>query len=240
MRSGPRRPWPPSRSCASRAPTTSKSASGSWRPAPTTSSLVRSTRARSRHASRRCCCASSDRRTTRRSSPPTASRWRARSRVVAVYSPKGGVGTTTIATNIAIAAAQRRPDRVVLVDLDLQFGGVATHLNLDAEPDPRGRHPGRGGPARAGAAADVRDAPRQRPARPGGTELPVVRGVRSRRRTSRRSSGRCSRATSRSSSMPVPCSMSGRSRCSRPPRRSSFRSTPRSPRSKRCTACSTT
>jgi pilus assembly protein CpaE len=53
-------------------------------------------------------------------------------RVVAVYSPKGGVGTTTIATNIAIAAAQRRPDRVILVDLDLQFGGVATHLNLDA------------------------------------------------------------------------------------------------------------
>jgi pilus assembly protein CpaE len=54
-------------------------------------------------------------------------------RVIAVYSPKGGVGTTTIATNIAVAAAQRRPDRVVLVDLDLQFGGVATHLNLDAK-----------------------------------------------------------------------------------------------------------
>jgi len=54
-------------------------------------------------------------------------------RVVAVYSPKGGVGTTTIATNIAVAAAQRRSDRVVLVDLDLQFGGVATHLNLSAK-----------------------------------------------------------------------------------------------------------
>ena len=53
-------------------------------------------------------------------------------RVVVVYSPKGGVGTTTIATNIAVAAAQRRPDAVVLVDLDLQFGSVATHLNLDA------------------------------------------------------------------------------------------------------------
>src|SRR5688500_12281828 len=53
-------------------------------------------------------------------------------RVIAVFSPKGGVGTTTIATNIAVAAAQRRPDRVVLVDLDLQFGGVATHLNLHA------------------------------------------------------------------------------------------------------------
>ncbi len=52
-------------------------------------------------------------------------------RVVAVYSPKGGVGTTTIATNIAIAAAARRADRVVLVDLDLQFGGVSTHLNLE-------------------------------------------------------------------------------------------------------------
>lgn len=52
-------------------------------------------------------------------------------RVVAVYSPKGGVGTTTIATNIALVAAAAKPDRVVLVDLDLQFGGVATHLNLD-------------------------------------------------------------------------------------------------------------
>lgn len=52
-------------------------------------------------------------------------------RTVAVYSPKGGVGTTTIATNIAVAAAQRRVDRVILVDLDLQFGGVASHLNLE-------------------------------------------------------------------------------------------------------------
>ena len=52
-------------------------------------------------------------------------------RVVAVFSPKGGVGTTTIATNIAIAAAGRKADRVVLVDLDLQFGAVATHLNLE-------------------------------------------------------------------------------------------------------------
>lgn len=52
-------------------------------------------------------------------------------RLVAVYSPKGGVGTTTIATNIAVVAAQRKGARVVLVDLDLQFGGVATHLNLE-------------------------------------------------------------------------------------------------------------
>ena len=52
-------------------------------------------------------------------------------RTVAVYSPKGGVGTTTVATNIAIAAVVRRPDRVVLVDFALQFGGVATLLNLE-------------------------------------------------------------------------------------------------------------
>jgi pilus assembly protein CpaE len=52
-------------------------------------------------------------------------------RLVAVYSPKGGVGTTTIATNVAVVAAQRKADRVILVDLDLQFGGVATHLNLE-------------------------------------------------------------------------------------------------------------
>jgi pilus assembly protein CpaE len=52
-------------------------------------------------------------------------------RTVAVYSPKGGVGTTTIATNIGIASVARRPDKVVLVDLALQFGGVATLLDLD-------------------------------------------------------------------------------------------------------------
>src|SRR3954463_1171956 len=51
-------------------------------------------------------------------------------RTVAVHSPKGGVGTSTIATNIAMAAAQRKPDRVVILDLDLQFGQVATHLNV--------------------------------------------------------------------------------------------------------------
>jgi pilus assembly protein CpaE len=52
-------------------------------------------------------------------------------RMVAVFSPKGGVGTTTIATNIAVAQAQRKPDKVVLVDLNLGFGSVATHLNLE-------------------------------------------------------------------------------------------------------------
>lgn len=51
-------------------------------------------------------------------------------RLVVVYSPKGGVGTTTIAVNVAAAHAQTRPGRVLIVDLDLQFGQVATHLNV--------------------------------------------------------------------------------------------------------------
>ena len=41
-------------------------------------------------------------------------------------------GTTTIAINVASRPPSRRPDRVVLVDLDLQFGQVATHLNVEA------------------------------------------------------------------------------------------------------------
>ena len=52
-------------------------------------------------------------------------------RIVAVHSPKGGVGTSTVAVNIAIAAAQKQPDRVAIVDLDLQFGQIATHLNVE-------------------------------------------------------------------------------------------------------------
>jgi pilus assembly protein CpaE len=52
-------------------------------------------------------------------------------RIVAVFSPKGGVGTTMIATNIALVAANKRPDKVVLVDLDLQFGGVAAQLDIE-------------------------------------------------------------------------------------------------------------
>jgi pilus assembly protein CpaE len=54
-------------------------------------------------------------------------------RTIVVQSPRGGVGTTTIATNVALVAARQRPDRVVLVDLHLQFGQVATHLNIDVK-----------------------------------------------------------------------------------------------------------
>ncbi|MCE7949081.1 MAG: response regulator [Chloroflexi bacterium CFX4] len=49
--------------------------------------------------------------------------------VIAVYSPQGGAGKTTIATNLA-AALMREGTRVLLVDCDLQFGDVGVFLNL--------------------------------------------------------------------------------------------------------------
>jgi pilus assembly protein CpaE len=57
---------------------------------------------------------------------------RAGRRIVAVFSPKGGAGTTTVAVNLGLAVAQKEPDKVCIVDLALQFGQVATHLNLEA------------------------------------------------------------------------------------------------------------
>ncbi len=53
-------------------------------------------------------------------------------RVVAVFSPKGGVGRTTMAVNVAIAAATDLHRKVVLVDGSFQFGDVGALLNLDA------------------------------------------------------------------------------------------------------------
>jgi pilus assembly protein CpaE len=51
--------------------------------------------------------------------------------VVAVFSPKGGVGRTTIAVNLAVAAASEMGKKVTLVDASFQFGDVAVLLNLN-------------------------------------------------------------------------------------------------------------
>lgn len=53
--------------------------------------------------------------------------------VIGVFSPKGGVGKTTIATNIAVGLGKIAPMSVVIVDLDLQFGDVASGLYLNPE-----------------------------------------------------------------------------------------------------------
>ena len=51
--------------------------------------------------------------------------------VLAVFSPKGGAGRTTIATNLALAIQRETGGRVALVDANLQFGDVGVLLNLN-------------------------------------------------------------------------------------------------------------
>ena len=54
-------------------------------------------------------------------------------RVITVASPKGGVGKTTVSTNLAVGLAAVAPQSTVLVDLDVQFGDVASALALSPE-----------------------------------------------------------------------------------------------------------
>ena len=65
-----------------------------------------------------------------RPSAVVASTRRPGQRLIAMYSPKGGVGTTTVAVNLAMAIAARAPDQVALVDLTPMGGQVCTHLDL--------------------------------------------------------------------------------------------------------------
>jgi pilus assembly protein CpaE len=51
--------------------------------------------------------------------------------VVAVFSPKGGSGRTTIATNLALALQRETGGRVCLLDANLQFGDIGVLLNLN-------------------------------------------------------------------------------------------------------------
>jgi pilus assembly protein CpaE len=52
--------------------------------------------------------------------------------LICVLGPKGGTGKTLVATNLAVALAARR-QRVVLVDLDLQFGDLGLALGLSPD-----------------------------------------------------------------------------------------------------------
>lgn len=52
--------------------------------------------------------------------------------VIAVYSPQGGAGVTTVATNIA-SGLMKENIKVLLIDADLQFADVGTFLNLQAQ-----------------------------------------------------------------------------------------------------------
>ncbi len=52
--------------------------------------------------------------------------------ILALYSPKGGVGVTTIVTSLA-SGLMREGNKVLIVDADLQFADVHTFLNVQAQ-----------------------------------------------------------------------------------------------------------
>ena len=53
-----------------------------------------------------------------------------RGKIITFFSPKGGVGRTTISTNLAVALHQSTGKPVVLVDGSLPFGDIAVILNM--------------------------------------------------------------------------------------------------------------
>jgi pilus assembly protein CpaE len=86
-------------------------------------SSIRQVHAREREKMGRMAVSASE---TRTKSPE-----REMGRVVALFSPKGGVGRTTIGVNLAVAAASEPDREVVLVDGSFQFGDVGVLLNLN-------------------------------------------------------------------------------------------------------------
>jgi pilus assembly protein CpaE len=52
-------------------------------------------------------------------------------RIISVFSPKGGVGRTTLAVNLAVAMASEMNKSVALMDASFQFGDVGVLLNMN-------------------------------------------------------------------------------------------------------------
>ena len=57
------------------------------------------------------------------------------SKIITIYSNKGGIGKTTVATNLAYELARNTQDKVALIDLNLQLGDISTFLNLNSNFD---------------------------------------------------------------------------------------------------------
>ena len=51
-------------------------------------------------------------------------------KMITIFSNKGGIGKTSIATNIALELAQLTKEKVALIDLNFQFGDVVTFMDL--------------------------------------------------------------------------------------------------------------
>ncbi|MCA9822316.1 MAG: AAA family ATPase [Dehalococcoidia bacterium] len=63
----------------------------------------------------------------------TASRGYAGGTVYAIIGQKGGIGKTTLATNLAAVLASQSHNSVLLIDLDTRFGDVAVMMDLEVE-----------------------------------------------------------------------------------------------------------
>ena len=55
-----------------------------------------------------------------------------RAEIIAVFSPKGGVGCTTVAINLAVALRTLTDKSTILLDGDLRFGDIDTALNISS------------------------------------------------------------------------------------------------------------
>jgi pilus assembly protein CpaE len=53
--------------------------------------------------------------------------------IIAVFSPKGGVGTSSVAVNLAVALRQQTNKKVALVDANAMFGDLTVILNLRSD-----------------------------------------------------------------------------------------------------------
>ena len=73
------------------------------------------------------------RRTGRDGDRSAADREAREAQVVTVFSPKGGIGKTVIATNLATMLVKEEGRHTLLLDLDLQFGDTAIVLGLEPE-----------------------------------------------------------------------------------------------------------
>ena len=106
-----------------------------WRASRTSTSPGPTPPSRCAGASRRCASAARPSTTARGpilqggDSPSTAGP--AAATLIAVFNPKGGVGKTTVATNLAAALQLRQGQRVLLIDADTVTGHVTTSLGME-------------------------------------------------------------------------------------------------------------